>query len=827
MSICAQWELLKFAPATVPVRVPVADSASKGALLPVSAAIPPGQRHIANLTPLAAAIFAVLYPAHYAAAQDESRIEEIIVTATKREMNMQDLGQSITALTTVDIKKLAIQNTEDYVRALTSVSLANAVPGRNTIVMRGMSTGTQEFYTDSQVAVYLDEQPITTISQEVDVRMIDINRVEVLPGPQGTLFGSSSQSGTLRIITNQPDPTAFSSEIDAGVWTTDGGEESYDLSGWINVPVSDTLAIRAVAFTAHEGGYVDNVLGATLEGSETNADVAEEDQNAYDNYGGRIAALWNISEEWGLNLSYIAQQSELEGAWETDPAIGDFKITRFFDEYRDDDWYQVSGTVKGDLGFAELTATASYFDRKVVYEWDNMVYEQWKDSYFAAYPLYNSDYTFGTIFNDQDIYRAAYEARLTSQGESRFHWMIGAFYEDSTTEWFYGAKNPDYVGTTSWYAAQAYAYYYNYLGYDVQYPLLPTDIAYSESYYNDIKQTAVFGEIGFDLTEQWNVTVGARWFEFDRNTVTIYQFPQGLPPFTSFDTGGRVESSGVESDTVFKLGTTFHFTDDVMAYALYSEGFRLGGTNSQRAANTGLIPPVYEPDKVQNYEAGIKSQFADGRVLLNVIAFSAVWDQIQVTQFSVNGIWWLQGIINGGEAENQGVEISAEWQATDNLNLVARATISDPQFKEDIDLLGDDTDNIDEDVHPGDPLVWSAEEKYYAAVEYVVPDVLGGDLWFRYDYSYEGEKWNTLSNIVENDPEGLVPSWSLSNFHVGLTMENGWELQADVKNVWNELAYNSLDNDSSGDLFGDPRFDNIRNYARPRTIGFSVRKRFD
>ena len=776
------------------------------------------------MTPLTAAIVAVLHPGSFAVAQEDQRIEEIIVTSTKREMNMQDLGQSVTALTTTDIQKQAIEGMEDYVRALPSVSLASEVPGRNTIVMRGMSAGTQEFYTDSQVAVYLDEQPITTISQELDVRMIDINRVEVLPGPQGTLFGSSSQSGTLRIITNQPDPTAFSSQVDASVSTTRGGEEGYDLSAWLNIPViQDRFAIRAVAFTSREGGYVDNVLGATLEGSETNADIAAEDQNSFDNVGGRIAARWNINDAWDLDLSYIAQQSALEGAWESDPALGDYKVTRFFDEYRDDDWYQVSGTIKGDLGFAELTATAAYFDRDIVYEWDNMVYEQWKTAYFGGYfgiPLYDSDYTLSTIFNDQDIYRSSYEARLTSQGESRYQWMVGLFYEDLTSGWFYGTRNPDYVGTTSWYAAQGYACYYADYGYDVQCPLPETDIGYSEDYYNSIKQTAVFGEFAYDLTDRWTATIGARWFEFDRGTRYVYQFPQGLPPFGSFDTGGLVESSGVESDTVFKLGTTFNLADDVMLYALYSEGFRLGGHNSQRAANTGFVPLTYLPDKVENYEAGLKSRFADGRVLLNVIGFSVAWDQIQVNQGSVGGQWWLRGTINGGEAKNEGVELTAEWQATDNFHVAASATFSDPRFTEDIALIGDV-------VPAGAPMVWSADRKYYLSLEYVVPDVFGGDLWFRYDYSYEGEKWNNLSNIVENDRTGLVPSWELSNLHAGLNLQNGWEVQIDVRNAWDQLAYNSLVNDSSGEFFGDPRFNNIRSYSRPRTIGLSVRKRFE
>lgn len=773
-----------------------------------------------RLTPIAASICAVLYPASQVSAQDVA-LETVVVTATKREVMMQDVGQSVAALTTADFQKQAIQGTEDYVRALTSVSLFNTVPGRNSLVMRGMSAGTTEFYTDAQVAVYLDEQPITTIAQEVDVRMIDIARVEVLPGPQGTLFGSSSQSGTLRIITNPPDAGAFSGQLDAGLWTTDGGEESHDLSGWVNIPlIADRLALRAVAFTSHEGGYVDNVLGATLEGSETNADIAEKDQNTFDNHGGRVAARWFLSDRWNVDLSFIAQESELEGSWDTDPAIGDYKITRFFDEYRDDDWHQVSGTIRGDLGFAELTATASSFDRDVVYEWDNMVYEQHKASYFGAYPLYDTDYTFGTTFNDQDIYRKAYEVRLTSQGESRFQWMMGGFYEDVTNEWLFGTRNPDYVGTTSWYTAQYLASYYNAAGYDVQSPLSETDIVYSEDYYNSIKQKAIFGEFSFDLTERWNATVGARWFEFDRETRTIFQFPQGLPPAGSVDVGGLVESKGVESDTVFKFGTTFHVTDDVMVYALYSEGFRLGGNNSLRAANTGVVPLVYEPDKVENYEAGLKSQWADRRLLLNLIGFSATWDKIQVSQSGVNGVWWQRGTFNGGEAEVRGVELTAEWQATSRLNLSAGATFSDSEFKEEIVRIADV-------VPAGAPMVWSPKRKLHAGLEYVVPEVLGGDLWFRYDYSYESRKWNTLDNIVAANRDGIVPSWDMSNVHVGLTLRSGWELQFDVRNVWNDIAYNSLENDPSGQLFGDPRFDNLRSYAKPRTIGLTVRKRFE
>jgi len=779
------------------------------------------------MQPLAAAVVAALNPGTAAAQDevDELRVEEIIVTATRREMNMQDVGQSITAISTDDIAKMSIQSMEDIVRALPGVSLSTALPGRNSVVFRGLSTGTQEYYTDSQVAIYLDEQPITTISQQPELRMIDIHHVESLPGPQGTLFGSSSQSGTMRYITNKPDTTNVYGQIEAKYSVTSGGDPSQDLSAWVNVPViDDKLAVRAVAYTSHDGGYIDNVLGTTLEGSEDNAAFVEENYNEYDTVGGRIAARWFISDNWQADLSYILQNSETDGSWDTDPAIGEFQHTKFFKEFRDDDWNQASLTLRGDLGFAELTATASFFERDIVYEWDNMVYEQWKDAYFGPYyNLYNSDYTFGTIFNDQTVTRDAYELRLTSQGESRFQWMIGGFYEDAAVDWFYGAKNPDYVGTTSWYAAQYYAYYaYYYLGYtNVVYPVPPTDIGYSETYSNKVSQKAIFGEFNFDVTDELRLTLGARWFEFDRNTLTKYQFPQGLAPFGSFDTDGTTVAGGKESDTVYKLGATYNFTDDVMAFAIYSEGFRLGGENNRRAAESGFVPQTYLPDKVENMELGIKSTLLDGRLQLNVVAFNVQWKDIQINQSGVGGQWWQRGTLNGGKGENKGFDLSAHWRATENLNIEITGSFGDPKYTEDIQRLNDV-------VPAGTSMVWAYKEKISFWMDYNVPArILGGSMWLGYNHSYEGEKWNNLTNAINNDPEGIVPSQNYASGHLGLDYNNGWSFHLTGSNLWDERNVNALSNDSSGALFGDLRFDNVRVYTRPRTFTFAVSKRFE
>ncbi|MEY4932593.1 MAG: hypothetical protein RLZZ403_913, partial [Pseudomonadota bacterium] len=648
-------------------------------------------------SPLTAAILAVLYPGALTLAQGASlasgQLEEIVVTATRRDVNLQNVAQSITAFSTADIAQQAFKSTPDIIAALPSVNLVSSTPGRSAIVMRGVSTGTSEYRTDSQVAVYLDDQPMTSNSTQVDVRLIDLARVEQLPGPQGTLFGSSSQTGTIHYITNQPDPRGFSSQVDAEIGSTEGGDESYDVSGHVNIPVTDNIAIRAVGFYAVDGGYVDNVLGPTIgDATQTNAGVVEENQNDFTTYGGRIAARWQISPEWESTLSLITQYSEADGVWESDPALGDYKITRFFDEYRDDDWYQTSLNVKGDLGFAEFSGTASYFDRSIKYEWDNANYSQWRSvayGYFAFDPeyqsIYNTQTLIGTEFNDQKQERSAFELRLTSQGESRFAWMAGAFFEDVTDGWTLDARVPGLTGTPAWDVANEYACYGFELGYDIACPLAPTDVYLRKNFDRNIKQTALFGEVTYDLTDQWSVTGGMRWFEYDREQSEIYSQPVGLPVLSDFEGGGVNASEGKESDTVFKFATQYQIDDAKMVYFLYSEGFRLGGSNSPRAAETGFLPLDYESDKLSNYELGLKSRWLNDTLQFNISAFFMEWDQIQINASGrrAGNPFWLRGTFNGGKAEQKGIEMNGIWQVTPDFKVEASAFLADPEFSED------------------------------------------------------------------------------------------------------------------------------------------------
>ncbi len=787
-----------------------------------------------KLTPLVAAIAAVLYPSQPARAQDagESALEEVIVTATHRELSLQVVPQSITAFTTMDIERNNLQNLEDLVRALPSLGLVNSQPGRNDLVYRGVSSGSQEFYTDSQVAVYVDETPMAAISQQPFPRMIDIERVESLPGPQGTLFGSASQSGTLRIITNKPNTDGYSGQFFGALSTTRGGAPSYETNGWVNIPLGDSFAIRAVGYYVRDGGYIDNVLASTFVGptasgpqfATTNAAVVEDNFNDYELTGGRISALWEITDNWSATLAVISESSTANGSWQSDPSLGDFKVARFFDEFRDDKWTSYGLTINGDLGFASLVSNTSYFDRKITYQWDNMYYEQWKDSYFGyyyGYTLYNTQYTFGTIFNDQNQSRFSQEIRLASQSDSRFQWMIGAYYEDLKDDWYFGANNPQLMDTVGWDYAQYLAYYYNYAGYPVVYPIPPTTVGYSNRLDRQIKQTSIFGEISFDLTDKWKITGGSRWFEYDRYQFTQNQFPEGLAPAGSFDTNGIYISEGKTNDVLWKFSTQYQIDDSKMVYFLYSQGFRLGGTNSERAANTGKVPLEYNPDTLDNYEIGLKSQWLDDRLLLNATVFLMQWNNYQQSASAGVGPWWLRGTFNAADAEIRGIELTGSALLTDNLNFTYSMTWADPKWTTGFTFPSGTV------LEKGMTLPTSPKRKAFLALDWTIPGAFGtNDVFLRYDISYQSQTWNTLQSIMDNNPDGVISSWNVSNFRIGTHLKNDWSVTLVARNLFDQKAIAVLNNGANfaSDWFGTDFNKNKRVYNRPRTFGIQVRK---
>ena len=813
------------------------------------------------LTPISAAVVTALSTGGTAVAQesDSLAIEEIMVTATKREMSLQDIAHSIDVLSSVELQRMGAKDLESTLRALPSIGLVSLQPGQNSLVVRGITTEPFEYRTDAQVAVYLDEQPMSSNSQQVGFRGIDMARVENLPGPQGTLFGASSQTGTIRYITNKPNFDGFFGQVEASGASTDGGDGSYDINGIFNIPlIDDKLAARVVAYSSHDGGYVDNVFGTSFSGNYDNADLVKKNHNEYDVTGGRIQLQWNITDNWSAMLSYVGEDTEGIGAWDSDAALDDYQVTRFQEEVRNDDWTSTSLTLSGDVGFADLSVTLTKFDRDIVYQYDNMTYSQSKDNnygyycyYYGTSCLYYANFYPSYIFNEQEQSREAAEIRLVSNSDSKLQWTIGAYHEDFLNEWYYGTIVPGQENTDSWAAAQAYAYNYGapnyYNGYSPNpnqaYPLPATDVGYSNTFRQNIKQTAVFGELAYDITDKLNIFGGLRWAEFDRDQYEKYDFPGGLLPAGDRSVGdGSFTSVGKQDDTIHKFGVRYQIDDSRMIYALKSQGFRIGGSNSPRSVGTGRVPQLYGGDFLDNYEMGLKSTWFDDRLTLNVSAFYMEWkDYLQGADFGDDGEWWLGGTVNAGGAETTGAEIGLRLQATERLFLSANIFHADAKFQDDFcnnfengvkvpceNLPDGSIDPDDVDIRKGQDMPNSPDTTFWTSAYYEIPDVLGANMWFYLDYSYTSETWNGTSEARDLDTEGLSPSRNYSNFSFGMQWPNAFDVEVVVNNLTEEKGYSYIFTGEGGnaDDFGSDRYQQQRAQDRPRTVWLRLRKGF-
>ncbi len=595
---------------------------------------------------LTAAVSAVLSMAAAAAgAQDTPEapativgLDEVIVTATKRAESLQDVSESISAFDTKSIEMRGLQQIDDVAKYIPGLSLAQREPAGTTIVFRGVAASGLQFGAVSSSALYLDEQPITQSGRSPDPRFIDIERIEALRGPQGTLYGASSQSGTLRVITNKPDPSGFDAWGEAEINSVSGGSEGYDVSAMVNVPLAnDRIALRLVGFTAEDAGFIDNVLSDSPGGTFDNADNVEKDVNSIQTTGGRAALRFDISENVDLTFGAIYQDIHADGHTDMTKGAGDLKQVRFENESLDDKWHQFSLTLNASLPFADLVVAGSYFDRKFAYEADATTYEASLNTfptesvYYIAYNFGEDPRGFGTNHEDTEI--TTVEVRLQSQNdaESRWSWLAGAYYSKEVGHTEFGSFIRGYADTPSW----------NNFNDDEQdrtgNSIPATDQWWLGVYDTDLNQKAVFGEVGFDVTENFTVTAGGRWFEYE----TFYRLRQEHPIGT---TGANFLDDAVDTDesgSVMKLNLTYKIDDARMVYATYSEGFRNGGNNPVRPIS--ILPRAYKSDTIDNYEIGAKTEWLDHRIRLNVAAYVMEWNDFAVQ---------VEDPQNGGVDEN-------------------------------------------------------------------------------------------------------------------------------------------------------------------------------
>ena len=431
-----------------------------------------------KVTSVAAAVTAAM--AGYTTAQ--AQLEEIVVTATKKSESLQDIAGSVQALTEDTLKKANVIGMEDYAKLIPSMSYVNYTPGTGKIYFRGIADDNGTFISEESSALYLNEQPITQAGMAPDVRMVDVNRIEALSGPQGTLYGSSAQSGAIRIITNKPDPSEFSVVGDITLKMMDEGESSYDVSGVVNVPISDNFAIRAVGFTAEDGGFVDVVDGNSARfglynNSTFNPEAVRNDVNTFKSTGGRLAAQWDMDDGYYL-VELATQNNSADGYSYFDPSVGDLQRVSFYDEPRDDDWTQIALTIEKDLGWATLISATSYFDRDVFYVNDRTTYSMYFGTFCYYYNGYAStsrycfqpvgtSYAYNDVpgFNTLDQWNSSktQEFRLSNQTD-QLDWIVGLFYQEREEGWDFETETLNYRNSAGFASQMNYVATYLQIG---------------------------------------------------------------------------------------------------------------------------------------------------------------------------------------------------------------------------------------------------------------------------------------------------------------------------------------------------------------------------
>jgi iron complex outermembrane receptor protein len=772
------------------------------------------------LRPLLSAVVlaSALAPASFAYGQESDglRLEEIVVTATRRSVSLQDVPLAVSALSADDIESRGLTEFSDYLNSMPSVQLIDLAPGRNQIRIRGISTS--EYATPPTVAVYLGEVPMTVTGQVLNgnpnPRLVDMERVEVLKGPQGTLFGANALGGAVRLIPNSPNLQEIEGSVSASASSVAHSDDTgLSATGALNLPiVTDKAALRVAAYTYTTPGYIDNVVPAAdafdigalfgvpdvfvvppVEGRVVE-DINEEVTN-----GVRASLLVEASDRLSLTFSHSWQDSTLDGEPLTDPNIGTYEHSRVISDEKLSDEFNLSNLlIDYEFDGASLISSTGFMDRTTVNNRDITAAGSSLIGAFFGLPGIRYPWR---LADQEDYELFVQEVRLNSTGEGALQWLIGAFYSDLS-------RNMVQVGTDE---SGAPFFANPFVGIAVDDTLVDIRSDFSE------EQVAVFGELTYALSDRVTVGAGLRWFD---STVEFNQFSDG--PLVTFGAVPAIETAGRESsdDVNPHLQLQFFASENHNIYARAAKGFRSPVVNAladnalcapELAALGNLSQNLTEPDTVWNYEIGSKSTLADGRVQLNVAAYVADWRDIQVP-IQLECGFFLSA--NAGDAESKGAELELSAAITDGLRVNFSASFTDAKFKDTIsNSLGLAIISAGQRT-PGTP-----EWNVYAGLEYghQLTDALSGSIGF--DFNYISDYPGLVEVTTPGESITSVGDYSTVNGHYVLTLNESTDFELFAKNVFDERGVTA--ETSPTNLFGFQRY-----LIRPRTIGVQVRHRF-
>ncbi len=633
-------------------------------------------------------------------------LEEVTVTATKRAVSARDIPINISAVTGDTLTSLGIEDITDLAKmapglVVSDQGIRSGFMSSN-VQIRGMNAEAAArpsgaIKTASPIALYVNNTPLV-----VNLQFNDIERVEILRGPQGTLYGSSSMGGTIRYITAKPDFDELSGSVTAGIGSIDGaGDLNHKMSAILNVPVSDTFALRFNAATSQNAGYVDvpgalvldangapATNGTNLHGAPITKSLTETNEERSEAY--RVAARWEPSDTLSMGLEYIHQDlnSDNSSAESLFLPQGNRQSPSGKLNPYSGDTDMVALEMEADIGFATASFSTSYTDDKNSLENDNTGLYQHFSFYTDVYG--SSPRPFIPVYEIKDTRTVAHELRLASNEEGTLEWIVGAFYMQENLE----TKSEQFYPGYDDYANECFGVYgYGstecglgttfFLGTDPETGLTITkDLAYLSNFQQEFTDKALFGELTVNISDEWQATVGARAFDQE-----IKIAEQGGVMFAAGYGGLASETATIsDKDQLFKFNTSYQFNDDNQVSFTWSEGFRRGGGNALPSTLSFVPGPIevvpevykqYKSDFVTNWEIGVKGLLND-QLEYTVSAFLMEWENAQVNTTCTSIALFCA--VNAGDAENVGLEMELKAQLTDDLLISAGYTYIDSKL---------------------------------------------------------------------------------------------------------------------------------------------------